>query len=467
MNSRGIVYIVLGEGFDTIASHAMALSRRFIPVSISVITNIKNRNKKWDESSDINFIYLDVPINKNRELKTLIYKYTPYDETLYLDADAVIVKNGIEKIFDHFSGNDLILQANAMSCWKEDDRYFKLYRDTVKKLGCSLPINIFQGAIFAFKKNSATQTFFDKWNEYWKITGSGRDMPAFCCAVQSTKISYSLVTLKEHKFFIFGNKPDFICVHPITLEQLNKQFGIPLCKVYKDFDIGKKDDWKLVYFDDREDIFNNEWIKKKFNREMRIITKSKYISDYLPEIKRGNLDILDMATGPGEFLELCMARLNRVTGIEYCEGITGIENNFLVQKFNVLKHKEKKLPIIYADCNKVICGEILGFERKKYDIINCQLAINLIFHDIFDHHRERGAYHNDGDWIFGEKFDEYFKKYFKWCMDHLKPNGIIMIAALHAKNEVQYSYRISAIAKEIGLKLEMSTKNLNHKFRLV
>jgi hypothetical protein len=263
--SRGIVYIAFGTEYDKVAAHTIALSAPHINIPITVLTNIKMydsncasllpiskslKNPKWNDVSNINFIYFDMSDEMNRELKTQLYKYSPYDETIYIDCDSVITKPGVEKIFDHFNGNDLVLQSNGTPTWNEGRKYFKIYRDAAKKFNCSLPWNIYQGAIFAFRKSNTISVFFDLWNKYWKENGCGRDMPSLACAVQNSKISHSIITADDDKFFVFSDVNDAIVVHPTTNRRLSARFKIPLFEPYKAFDKNFSEDWKLVRFDE-------------------------------------------------------------------------------------------------------------------------------------------------------------------------------------------------------------------------
>jgi|WetSurMetagenome_2_1015567.scaffolds.fasta_scaffold51913_5 hypothetical protein len=265
MNSRGIVFIVFGKEYDRLASYTVTLSAPNVNIPITVITNIKifdsnlvsllPRSKvvkgaRWSHVPNINFIYLDMPDEANREVKTQLYKYSPYEETIHIDCDSIVTKPGIEKVFDHFNGNDLILQSNGTPTWEIGKRYFKIYRDAAKKFGCTLPWNIYQGAFFSFRKSEATIAFFDLWNKYWKENGSGRDMPALACAVQNSKIQHSIITANDHKFFAFSDIKDAIVIHPTSMTRLALRFKTPMFRPYREFDKNFNEDWKSVPFDE-------------------------------------------------------------------------------------------------------------------------------------------------------------------------------------------------------------------------
>lgn len=463
--TRGIVFIAFGKEYDRLAAYTLALSKPFIKCSVTVITNLKERDNKWNDVSNIEFLFVDLPDDRNREVKTQLYKYSPYDETLYCDCDCVFVREGIEKIFDRFGQNDLILQLNKFECWTENKRYFKIYRDTAMAFGLSLPLCIYQGAIFAFRKTNEISAFFDKWYLYWQKTGCGRDMPSLACAVKKSGVLNSQIKIDDN-FFVFGNNTKAIVYHPVRDDALSKQYGIPAWKPDKLFDRNRKQDWSLVFFDDEKNsIINHPWVKKKFDKTERISRKNKYVAKYLPEIENGGMKILDVATGPGEFIEIAKSKGNDAIGVDFCSGMIGREIDTLYERFNLIMHKEKNLPVIYADFKSVILDGHRELDGKKFDVINCEWAINFIFREVFDSHPERGEYKNDGNWIFSDRFEFLFQSYLNWCHSHSNSRAIVMIAALHATNAQEYSDRIVNIAAKSGFSLVQSDKNLNHKFR--
>ena len=245
---RGIVYIAFGEEYDRLASHTVILSKKNTRLPITVITNLKERNSKWDECRDINFVYLDAPTDSNRDIKTQLYKYTPYDETLYIDCDSVIWKPGIEGVFPLLAKHDVLLQR--FYSWTEGRKYYRLYRDSLKSLEIQLPVTIYIGGFWAFRKNESSIKFFDLWNQYWKRFGSGRDMPALACAVKNSEIKHFDASPNDYKFFSFGINKDMIVVHRVNSDDLLKHFGIPRYKQNKPFDQGTKGAWKMIHYDE-------------------------------------------------------------------------------------------------------------------------------------------------------------------------------------------------------------------------
>ena len=246
---RGIVFIAMGKEYDRLAAHTVAYSRKFISCPVTVISNVKERDPKWQELPGINFLDVDIPTEQNRQVKIELYKYTPYDETLYMDVDAIITKTGIEKIFDLFGQRDIVLQHNTM--WKPGTPYSRIYRDTVRKFGLKLPIHICLGGFWAFRKTPETIAFFEQWLKNWIETGRGRDMPSLACALKQTGLKYSVINREDDKLFSFSVHTDCVAIHRVKKDDLEK-FGIPVHKQNKPFDNKEYGNWDKVYLD-RED----------------------------------------------------------------------------------------------------------------------------------------------------------------------------------------------------------------------
>ena len=98
--TQGIVIIAMGDEYEKLAAYTMAISSYYVKVPIAVLTNVKYRHEKWKDAQNIEFIYVDISTDSNREVKNQLYKYSPFGETIYLDCDSVITRYGIESVFD-------------------------------------------------------------------------------------------------------------------------------------------------------------------------------------------------------------------------------------------------------------------------------------------------------------------------------------------------------------------------------
>jgi len=273
--TRGICFIAFGAEYDKLAAHTIAYSRKFISCPITVLSNIKNRNEKWNEVPEVNFIDLEIPTEQNRRVKIELHKYSPYDETLYMDVDAVIVKPGIEKIFDFLKDSDIVFQHNNL--WRPGEKYSRIYRDTAKKFGLTLPLRVYLGGFWAFRKTPETISFFDQWLANWTASGCGRDMPSLACAIKQTGIKYELVFRDIQKLFSFGMNYDCVAVHRVRSEDLAK-YGIPIHRQNKPFDMVCSGNWDKVDFESND----------KYEDE-NIIIKNKNIEIHISKIKGGTI----------------------------------------------------------------------------------------------------------------------------------------------------------------------------------
>lgn len=194
---RGILFVVFGKRFYNLALKTIAYSRKFTDLPFHVITNIKNNGFEKIENTD--FKYIDRPDIENRIYKTSMIHYSPFETTIYIDCDAVIQKEGIEKVFDLVNEHDLLLAVYGI--WTNDTKALSYYRVTMKNLNVVFPIMLFYGAFIVFNKTEKAFKFFDSWNENWKKSGVAREMPALACtAKQNPEIDIKKIMTKDNIF---------------------------------------------------------------------------------------------------------------------------------------------------------------------------------------------------------------------------------------------------------------------------
>lgn len=237
----GILYIAFGEVYDKVAAHAVAYSRRFTHLPICVLTNLRNRCEKWNSISNVEFRDLQLPFEKNRDIKTRMIQYSPFDLTMYMDCDSVIQKSGVENLFDIPDTADVSLFVDLF--WGTGDKVLDIYKRMMQQTGVEPPILIYSGGLQLFKKNKRTDQMFKLWNEYWKLAGSGRDMPALNCAVAQSNVR--IEHPPDRLFAAECKRPDAVIQHRYSGDFCEK-FGIPLWKPWKKFD--KRHDFSWVDF---------------------------------------------------------------------------------------------------------------------------------------------------------------------------------------------------------------------------
>ena len=232
MSARGILIVAFGAQYDRLAAHCMAYSRRFTDLPICVLTNRIDRDKKWVDVSNKHFVHFNMADGENRQIKTTMYEHTPFDKTLYIDSDAIIQKSGIEKWFDKITDNSILL--NVYGRWKDDQQAPSLYRRAFLNAKVSYPVNIYYGAMCGFTKSPETRKFFALWNQYWRMNGSGREMPALACAVKNSRISV-VETSRTHGLFTWPIRSDAIIQHEYG-RHVRTLVGCPEFEAFKPFD---------------------------------------------------------------------------------------------------------------------------------------------------------------------------------------------------------------------------------------
>ena len=178
---NGIIFLAFGHKYYDMALKTVTYSRRFTELPFVVVTNINNGHLNV---RDTDIKYINMPTEKNRQIKTTIINYSPFDKTIYMDVDSLIQNRGIERAFDLIDGNDLML--NNYGIWKDAvaARRFTYYITTMQVLKVQFPINIFYGAFIAFVKNDMAKQFFINWNKNWISSHISREMPALACTVK-------------------------------------------------------------------------------------------------------------------------------------------------------------------------------------------------------------------------------------------------------------------------------------------
>jgi len=234
---NGILHVAFGENYDKLAAYCVAYSRRYTDLPFAILTNIvdSNRHGKWSEIDNVEFIYINDERENNRNYKTRMIEYTPFDKTLYLDCDSVIQKDGVEKVFDRIKDNSVLL--NLYGHWKEGKHIPGLYSKALRLSGLSLPIVVYYGALCGFTKNG-TSEFFNEWHRVWKVTGCGREMPALSCAAKLSGINVDAMSNKD-RVFTWPVRSNFFIQHNYGKELL-RRVGYPEFKHYKPFDRRKR-----------------------------------------------------------------------------------------------------------------------------------------------------------------------------------------------------------------------------------
>jgi FkbM family methyltransferase len=191
--TKGLVYVAFGEEYDKLTAHTVAYSRKFTDLPVCVITNLEKRHPKWDEVNGIEFKRIAMRQDENRQVKTSLIQYSPFERSVFIDSDAVIQKRGIERVFEWLDDHDVMLRFRSVMT-KEEPGFWEVYTKMMRLVGEQFPLQVYSSAFFGFRKNEAARKFFEMWNSYWRLSGQGRDMPALACTAKRTGAKIRVVT---------------------------------------------------------------------------------------------------------------------------------------------------------------------------------------------------------------------------------------------------------------------------------
>jgi len=245
--SNGLLYVVFGKEYDALAAHAISYSRQFTNLPICVLTNLKERNKKWKGIKNIRFRYFPLRREDNRNVKTKVIQFSPFDLTLFLDCDNVIQRKGIESVFNRMGDNDMLFSVQCS--WKIGDKVLVIYKRMMKQTGVVLPLRVYHTGFYLFRKNERVYSLFNLWHKYWRLSGMGRDMPAFACAVSNSKLSIKVISAKD-MLFSAECKRDAVVQHRYAKRnEFAERFGLPKWRSWKPFDgLKNRKDFTWTHF---------------------------------------------------------------------------------------------------------------------------------------------------------------------------------------------------------------------------
>jgi hypothetical protein len=176
---RGIVYLISRtNGFNLRLAVSIASFRRFNPdTPICILTSENDVNHEEIEAIRDTFVASHKSIGEVSErrrkslcLKTMVNLWSPFDTTIFVDADTH-VETPIDELFDTVENKKFVI--TAMCNWKLGSRKIRRRVEPWLKLGVfkepdwSYPsIN---SGVFGWSKNDWTKSIFDTWSFVTKL----------------------------------------------------------------------------------------------------------------------------------------------------------------------------------------------------------------------------------------------------------------------------------------------------------
>jgi hypothetical protein len=170
---KGILIIALGHPYYGRMALNLALSLRFtskLPIALaynkSATTHIAGHLDKFDKLIEIPEKYYTRKGNTEYiKAKTHIYSLSPFDETLYLDADTLwLPKKPVDNVFKELENESLVIQCRGSVPLEGDNLAKKSYwcdlRDYKEAYGGDQFYSLSSEFIY-FKKSKENKKFFD------------------------------------------------------------------------------------------------------------------------------------------------------------------------------------------------------------------------------------------------------------------------------------------------------------------
>lgn len=186
---RGVVYIAMGAPEHAAYSAASILSLHDFGYKgpISVFTDLPLYFDKL-KRENVEVVQVNVPKGfqrPSRWVKTRLAQLSPYEETLYLDADTVGLSS-IDKIWSYLSKGEIAvcLDINPMLADAKHSS-LKEYVYTLKRYS---PASIqYNCGVMLWKRSKSVLRLFNEWHKEWQRFGD-IDQLAFTRAVQNTGV---------------------------------------------------------------------------------------------------------------------------------------------------------------------------------------------------------------------------------------------------------------------------------------
>jgi hypothetical protein len=172
LQTFGVVYVAYGAPYLAMAITSLLSLRVTNPnVPVCVVTNVvpDAPQRDWWRPSD-QWVFLGEETETNRNAKTGIYHLSPFDLTLFLDCDTMVLGD-LSPISGYLEYFDVLLSA----VYNPDPNPKR------KILGGKYRYTVdghFNGGVFAFRRGIEVEQFFTLWNDRFHALGYRLDQPA-------------------------------------------------------------------------------------------------------------------------------------------------------------------------------------------------------------------------------------------------------------------------------------------------
>ena len=158
---RGVIYVAFGRPYLAMALHSrISLAKTNPGLPACIVTNIqveKSQLPMLEDHDSIITLYADA--SKNRSLKTSILDFTPFEETIFLDCDTVVM-GSLEKGFEYLRYFDICARLNPYPQTRRGKSDIQIL-DGLEVGDCPH----WNSGVLIFRKSDGARRFFCEWGE--------------------------------------------------------------------------------------------------------------------------------------------------------------------------------------------------------------------------------------------------------------------------------------------------------------
>ena len=185
MSSEGVLYIAFGWPYLAMALNSARTFRETNPGrGITIVTNValpaESTIAGFDASTD-HWITVEDAATTNRSYKTSADRYTPYDRTLLLDADTVVLGD-LDVPFRLLDFADVLIRPDPKGqrrSWQRDE--------LILDVGRMGDVPSWNGGVIFFRRGDGSQDLFQRWNHGFATGPSDYDQPSLVEAVLTSQ----------------------------------------------------------------------------------------------------------------------------------------------------------------------------------------------------------------------------------------------------------------------------------------
>ena len=212
----------------------------------------------------------------------------------------------------------------------------------------------------------------------------------------------------------------------------------------------------------------NAWLRKKVDRRKRQLETAEYIAAYLPQLKREDFTkglVVDIGTGPGDFLEHCRHHGHDIMGVEAPTGEGGMGNDYVA--YSHLMHQRQGIPCLYERWLDLLVDRDEVASPGSVAVFNSRGSMEQCFSEFMV--GEPHDKHQDAKRLAWDESDDCRRMFSVMAVmmhDMLRPGGLVHVHANGAKNTDWYDIHISAAFVEAGfMGIDVSEDGRRHKWQ--